>query len=28
MEKAEERAKKTPKVVITDRLKAYLEGIE
>lgn len=28
MEKAEERANKTPKVVVTDRLRAYLEGIE
>ena len=28
MEKAEERAGKTPKVVVTDRLLAYLEGIE
>ncbi len=28
MELAEKRAGKTPKVVVTDRLKSYLEGIE
>jgi putative transposase len=28
MEKAEKRAGKTPKVVVTDKLKAYLDGIE